>query len=78
MNNLKLDLIKFLRLVEETFPYTTMSEGFRGKHNITLTGDKLILGVWYKSRIYHIELEDNDFEDMQQTLLNIKEFYINK
>ncbi len=55
-----------------------MSERFRGKHNITLNGDKLTLGVWYKDRIYHVELEENDFVDMEQTILNIKEFYINK
>jgi hypothetical protein len=79
MNNLRLDLIQFLRLLEKIFPYSTMNKDFNGKHSITLKNNNALnLGIWYKDKNFNIELEEHDFMDIQQTLLDIKELYFNK
>ncbi len=52
-------IVRFLRLVHEQFPLTTMPEDFRGTHSLTLTEDgKLYLCIWYKGYAYKVIFDD--------------------
>ena len=77
MKKLNENLKTFLQKVEKVFPYDTMGLNFKGKHYITLDNGEIILGIWYKNEIHQVGLEDDDFNDVDLLLTNLKIIFEN-
>lgn len=75
------NLTELFKLLEKEFPYSTMSATFKGHHHIIYKDGKLIINIWYKSRLFPFTFTDDNFDgeedDFQEIVDLIKPQILN-
>lgn len=74
MNDTLQNLKDFLTVLEKYFPYSTMGEDFKGKHNFTLGDDgNMVLCLWFNEMFYLVALDSNDFIYIEESIKALKD-----
>ena len=73
------DILTFFRLLEEKFPYSTMSPDFKGRHGICKEHgeDYAIVAVWWNDKCWQVFVDEVDFEKPVEVLVQeIEDFLL--
>ena len=72
-------LQELFKLLEEKFPYSTMSKEFRGKHHLTYFDGRVWINVWAENRLRRISVnKPEDFEDFDSIVMQFEQIIWNK
>lgn len=67
------ELYQLFKTLENQFPYSTMSETFKGHHHLILDREgRLMLNVWSNGRLYNYGLAGEDLTDLPKLVSEIK------
>lgn len=59
--------------LEKEFFYSSMGPDFRGGHSITRdNAGVIVVSVWWDGQVYPIGIESNDFEDINNLVIEIR------
>lgn len=74
------DLLTFLRLLEEKFPYSTMPHDFKGRHGICKERNDsfAIVTVWWNNKCHQVFVDEVDLEKpVEELVQQIEDFILN-